>query len=121
MKAGGRGKREVEEGRWRNPGQTPEAKAINSLPHKYTGALADALEKVRIGVKSAEMSDEEREALSIHRKQKRDARKEEVNQYYKERYHARKQAMTDEQREAQRQKWREQNRKRAAKKKAASG
>ena len=41
--------REVQEGRWRNPGLTPEAREINSRPHIHSGALANAIEKIKTG------------------------------------------------------------------------
>lgn len=111
--------REVDEGRWRNPGLTPEALEINSLPHKHSGPLADAIEKLRLGVKLRDLSTEEQEAHRLYRKSLRDARKDEVNQYYKARYKKRQAQMTEEEKEAQREKWREGNRKKAERKKKA--
>lgn len=108
--------REVEEGRWRNPGQTSEAREKNSEPHKHTGVLASAIEKLRTTGKTSELSPEEQEAHRLYRKQLRNARKEEINQWHKEYYQKRMAAMTVEERDAQREKWRQQNRKKAQKK-----
>lgn len=108
--------REVDAGTWRNPGQTEEAKIINSLPHKHTGALASAIEKIGKGVSSADLTSEERAAHIAYRKELRGARKEDVNAWYRERYKRVKESMTDEEKEAQREKWRQDNKKRAEKK-----
>jgi len=108
--------REVEEGRWRNPGSTPEARAKNSEPHKHTGLLASAIEKMGHGVKLKELPEDEREAYHVYARQLRSARKDEINQQYRERYRRAWAAMTEEEKETQREKWRQQNRKRAQKK-----
>lgn len=60
-------RREVAEGRWRNPGLTPEARAINSRPHKHTGALASAIERLRHG-HVADLTPEEAEAHRAYRR-----------------------------------------------------
>lgn len=66
--------REVAEGRWRNPGLTPEAREINSQPHKHSGALASAIEKLKSGLHIADLTEEEKEA---HRAYRRSLRKKE--------------------------------------------
>lgn len=108
--------REVEEGTWRNPGLTPEAREINSLPHKHTGALASAIEKLK-KMKMADLTPEEQEAYRAHARELRAVRREEANAWYRERYKRQQASMTPEQKEAQREKWREGNRKKARRKK----
>lgn len=83
--------REVAEGRWRNPGLTPEARAKNSEPHIHSGALADAIEKLRRG-KMADLTPEEAEAYRAHARERR-------RQLW--------QSKTEEEREEMRRKWRE--------------
>lgn len=61
--------RRVTEGRWHNPGQTPEARAINSLPHKHSGALAEAMEKLKHG-KMADLTPEQADAYRAYAREK---------------------------------------------------
>lgn len=63
--------REVQSGTWRNPGQTPAAQAINSRPHKHTGALAEAMEILRHGC-TADLSPDQHAAILAYRKNLRD-------------------------------------------------
>lgn len=106
---------EVSEGRWQNPGLTPEARAINSQPHKHDGPLASAIEKLGQGLKVPELTPEEQEAHRAWRREMRAARREESNAWYRDRYRKQQAALTPEQREAQRQKWRAANRRKAQK------
>jgi hypothetical protein len=105
-------KREVEEGRWRNPALPDEARAKLSRPRKHSGALHRALEKLRQGYRVADLKPEEQKVHRAYRKQLRDARRDEINAYRRRRYREQQARMTEEDREAQRAKWREQNRKR---------
>jgi len=111
--------REVQEGRWRNPGLTPEAREINSRPHKHSGPLAEAIERFKAGARTADLTPEQQEAHRAYRRQLAAARREEINAWHRERY-ARIQAnLTEEERKAQSEKWRQANRARAEKKRAA--
>lgn len=60
--------REVAEGRWRNPGLNPQAQEINSRPHKHSGALASAIEKLKAGARVADLSQDEQEAHRAYRR-----------------------------------------------------
>lgn len=91
-------KREIAEGRWRNPGLTPEAREINSRPHKYSGALASAIEKLGAGMRVSDLTPEEQEA---HRA------------YRREQQRALSKTWDDSKREILRAKWREQKRKKS--------
>ena len=81
--------REVAEGRWRNPGLTPEARAINSQPHKHTGLLASAIEKLDAGQTMTDLTPAEAEAYRAYRRQLRVAHRDAANAYQRHRYHAR--------------------------------
>lgn len=98
--------REVAEGRWRNPGLTPEAREINSRPHKHTGHLAAAIERLKAGDGMADLTHEEADAYRAYRRTLRNARSDAANAYQRQRYHARQAILTSEQRQAQRQRWR---------------
>ena len=104
--------REVAEGRWRNPGLTPEARAINSLPHKHSGPLAAAIEKLKVCRRLADLTDDEHAAYLAYSRALRAARRDEVNAGYRRRYAERRAAMTEAEREAQRAKWRADNQRR---------
>lgn len=104
--------REVAAGTWRNPGLTPEARAINSLPHKHSGPLAAAIEKLKAGRRVADLTDEERQAHLLYCRALRATRHDEINAYYRRRYAERRAAMTEAEREAQRAKWRAANQRR---------
>lgn len=107
--------REVADGTWRNPGLTDEAREINSRPHKHSGALASAIEKLKkMGM--ANLTPEEQEAYRAHARDLRAARKDESNAKRNAWYRKRQASMTPEQREAQREKWREGNRRKAERK-----
>ena len=99
-------RREVQAGTWRNPGLTPQARTINSLPHKHAGALAAAIEKLGAGLGMAGLSDDEAAAYRAWRRSLRTARRDEANAYHRRRWRALQDAMTEEEREAQRERWR---------------
>ena len=103
---------EVEAGTWRNPALSDEARAKLSRPRKHSGALHSALEKLKAGCSVSDLTDEEAEAHRAYRQKLRDARRDELNAANRERYRRRQAKMTDEERVAQRQKWREANRRR---------
>lgn len=84
--------KEVAEGRWRNPALTDEARAKLSRPRKHEGALHRAFERMKQGDKLTELTEEERAAFSA---------------YQHERYTRRKAAMSAEEIERQRARWRE--------------
>lgn len=71
--------REVAAGTWRNPGLTPEAREINSRPHKHSGALAEALERLKHG-KMGDLTPEQADAYRAYRQ----ARQEEMSEAEKE-------------------------------------
>lgn len=112
--------REVAEGRWRNPGLTPAARAINSRPEKHGNnpTLHHAIELMGRGVKLSEMPQAERAAYNARQRelyaQNRAAKRAAWNAAYKRRQAA----LTPEQRAAQRAKWREGNRRKAVRKSA---
>lgn len=112
--------REVQEGRWRNPGLTPEAREINSRPHKHSGALAEAIERLNAGASTSDLTPEQQEAHRAYRRQLEAARREEINAWHRERYTRRQANMKEEERKAQQEKWRQANRAQAEKKRAAS-
>lgn len=60
--------REVEAGTWRNPGLTPQARAKNSQPHKHSGVLAEAIEKLRHG-KMADLTPQQADAYRAYKRQ----------------------------------------------------
>jgi hypothetical protein len=103
-------KAEVAAGTWRNPALTPDAKKKLSRPHKHgdNPVLHSALEKLRHGT-VADLTDEEAQAHRDYRLALAQARREELNANARERYHQRQAALTDEEREAQRAKWRKAN------------
>ena len=105
---------EVEAGTWQNPGLTPEAREKNSQPRKHgdNPALVSALRKLKAGVSVAELSPEEAEAHRDYRRELEGARRDEINEDARRRYQEQQQAMTAEQREGQREKWRAANRRR---------
>jgi hypothetical protein len=108
-------KREVAAGTWRNPARDDAARAKLSRPRRHEGALHSAIEKLGRGLSMADLTDEEAAAYRARAAELRAARREEINRRARERYAARQAAMTDEEREAQRARWREGNRRRAPK------
>lgn len=94
--------REIAEGRFRLPGQSPEAKAKNSEPHKHSGALAEAIERLKHG----KMSDLTAEQADAYRAYSREMQK------------ALRERMTEEQRETRRRQWRESKRREYQRQKA---
>jgi hypothetical protein len=83
-------KREVAEGRWRNPALSADARRKLSRPRKHEGILHLVIEKLKQGLGVADLSAEEQGAHRDYRKQLRDARREELNRQARERYHRRK-------------------------------
>lgn len=105
-------KREVVAGTWRNPALTTAARKKLSRPRKHSGVLHSAIEKLGRGLSVSQLTPEEQE---VHRQYRRDlvaARRDEVNAWYRRYYHQRQARMTDEERDAQRGRWREQWQKR---------
>ncbi len=104
--------REVAEGRWRNPGLTPEARAINSRPEKHgdNPVLHHAFELMQQGVKLSEMPQAERDAYNANNRRLYAEKREEKRAKWNAAYKRRQTVLTPEQRAAQRAKWREANR-----------
>ncbi|MBP8055089.1 MAG: hypothetical protein KA314_04575 [Chloroflexi bacterium] len=105
-------KREVKAGTWRNPALTDEAKEKLSRPRKHGPALHAVLEKLQQGQRLADLTPEEQELHRAYRRELRQTRREEVNTWHRNQYRQQQANMSDEEREAQRAKWREQNRRR---------
>lgn len=74
--------REVAEGTWRNPGLTPEAREINSRPHKYSGPLAEAMERLKKG-RMKDLTPEQAAAYLAYRQAIRDAMSEEEKEEHR--------------------------------------
>lgn len=112
-------KREVEAGAWRNPALSDGARKKLSQPRKHDDnpILHSALEKLRQGLSVTELTPGEQEAHRTYRRELRSQRRSEANAYAREYYRKRQAAMTPEQREAQREKWRKANRRKAQKRK----
>jgi hypothetical protein len=81
--------REVEAGRWRNPALTDEARAKLSRPRKHTGPLHQAIEKLKRGLKMADLTLEERQAYREYQADLREARRDEINEKARRRYQQR--------------------------------
>jgi len=60
---------EVKAGIWRNPALSSEAREKLSRPRKHSGALADAIEKARRGMRMAELTPDEQEAYRAYRRE----------------------------------------------------
>ncbi len=105
-------KREVKAGTWRNPALTDEARKKLSRPRKHSGALHRAIEKLKQGLKIADLTPEEVGAHRAYRAKLRSARLDEVNAYHRRRYHTQRAAMTEAEKETQRARWRKQREKR---------
>lgn len=84
--------KEVTEGRWRNPALSDEARAKLSRPRKHSGPLHSAHEQLKQGKRLPELTPEERAAYS---------------EYRRGLYAQRKAAMSAEEIEQQRARWRE--------------
>lgn len=82
---------EVAKGRWRNPALTDEARAKLSKPRRHEGILHRAIERLKQGEKLADLTPEERAAY---------------REYRRNLYAQRKAAMTPEEIEQQRARWR---------------
>lgn len=93
-------KAEVAAETWRNPGLTDEARAINSMPHKHSGPLASAIEKLGAGSRMADLTTDEQEHYRAWRRQLRRNRRSEANQSSRKRYQQRQAQLTLEQKEA---------------------
>ncbi len=105
--------REVQAGTWRNPALSDEAKEKLSRPRKHDPALHVVLEKMKQGQRLADLTPEEKELHRTYRRDLRQARRKEVNAWYRNWYRQQQASLSDEEREAQRARWREQNRRRS--------
>lgn len=105
--------REVWAETWRNPALDDRAREKLSRPRKHTGTLASAIEKLGQGLSMAELTDEEVQAHREYRQKLFDARREEANAKRRAWYHKKQATLSDDERNKQTEKWREQNRKRA--------
>ena len=106
-------RREVKAGTWRNPALSDEAKDKLSRPRKHDPALHAVLEKLKQGIRVSELTPEEQELHRAYRRELVATRRDEVNAGYRQRYRLRQASMSEEEHEAQRAKWREQNRRRS--------
>jgi acyl-CoA reductase-like NAD-dependent aldehyde dehydrogenase len=61
----------VAAGRWRNPALTDAARAKLSRPRRHTGALHNALEKLKRGLRVADLTAEQQDAHRAYRRQQR--------------------------------------------------
>jgi DNA-binding transcriptional regulator YiaG len=97
-------KREVREGRWRNPALGAEARRKLSRPRKHgdNPVLHSAIEKLHGGTMD-DLTPEEREAYLAYRRRLRKARIGKVRAYQRRRYRA--EMETEEGRAKQRTKW----------------
>jgi len=105
-------RREVADGRWRNPALSADAREKLSRPRKHNGLLHTVIEKLKQGLSVANLSPDEQDAHRAYRKQLRDARRDELNRQARERYKLRQEQVTADQRAEQRAKWRRANKKR---------
>lgn len=108
---------EVREGRWRNPALSPEAREKLSRPRKHGGALHSALEKLKRGARVADLTPKEQEAHRAYRRELYAAKREEKRAWRRRWWRRKMDALTDEEREALRAKWREENRRKKKKEK----
>lgn len=106
-------RREVKAGTWRNPALNDEAREKLSRPRKHESSLHAVLEKLKQVGRVADLSPEEKELYRAYRRELVAARRDEVNAGYRQRYQQKQASMSEEEREAQRAKWREQNRRRS--------
>jgi hypothetical protein len=106
-------KTEVAEGRWRNPALTSAARKKLSRPRKHSGALHRAIEKLKQGIRVADLAPSEQAAHRAYRRQLRLNRLDEARRYRREYDRRRWAQMTPEEREAQRARWRLQNKRKA--------
>lgn len=114
-KAARRGRlREVADGHWRNPALSAEARRKLSRPRRHgdNPALHGAIEKLSRGERVADLRPEEAAAHREWRASLRAARRDEINTWRRA-YHRRRMAADPEYRRRQREKWQQQNRKRA--------
>lgn len=109
--------REVKAGTWRNPAISAGAREKLSRPRKHDPELHAVLEKLK-GGSVADLTPEEKHIHRAYQRGLYQARRDEITAWHRNRYRQKQAAMSDEEREAQRAKWREQNRRRAAKKKS---
>ena len=110
--------REVAAGTWRNPALTDEARAKLSRPRKHgdNPLLHSAIEKLGQGASVSELTPEEQQAHRTYRAElqaKKDP--DEVRRANRERYRRRRDAMSEEEKAVQLEKWRRQNEKRKKK------
>lgn len=106
-------KLEVEAGEWRNPALSLAARKKLSRPRKHSGVLHRAIEKLGQGYKVSDLTEAEAEAHRKYRRELYAANRQEKRAWYRRWWRKRWAAMSEEEREVQRAKWREQNRKRA--------
>jgi len=104
-------RKEVADGRWRNPALSDDAREKLSRPRKHNGLLHTVIEKLKQGLSVANLSPDEQDAHRAYRKQLRDARRDELNRQAREQYKLRQEQMTADQRAEQRAKWRKANKK----------
>ncbi len=112
--------REVEAGTWRNPALSDEARKKLSRPRKHSGTLHLAIEKLSRGLRMDQLTPDEQDVYRQYRRELRLARRNEINAAARRRYHQRQAAMSEQEREAQRRKWREKDARRRKKTKISN-
>ena len=110
-------RRRIKAGTWRNPALSDTARAKLSRPRKHSGPLAQAIEKLGRGLAMADLTPEEQAAYRQYQAELRQARRDEINAAARRRYRQKQSTLTDEEREAQRAKWRAANRRRGKRQK----
>lgn len=111
-------RREVKAGTWRNPALSDKAKEKLSRPRKHEPALHGVLEKLKQGARVTDLTPDEQELHRTYRRNLVASRRDEVLAWYRNRYQQKQANMSEEEREAQRARWREQNRRRQERKTA---
>lgn len=109
-------KREVKEGRWRNPAKSPEARRKLSRPRKHSGELHSAIEKLGQGSKMEELTEEEQQAYRAYRRQLYAKNQDYHRDWRRKWWRKRWEEMSEEEREKQRAKWRAANHRRQQRK-----
>lgn len=81
-------RREVAEGRWRNPALDDAAREKLSRPriHADNPLLHSAIEKLRRGAAMSELSQDEAEIYRTYRRERRERRIDEIRAWYRARY-----------------------------------
>lgn len=106
-------RQEVAGGTWRNPALDQAAREKLSRPRRHgdNPALHGAIERLRTE-SVTDLTPEEADAWRAHQRELRQARVDEARAYQREYYRRCQEALTQDEREAQRERWRQANRRR---------